>query len=253
MLDANEVLSDQGPLREFIVSCGLNDLHSRSPAPSTYIGSATRRIDFMFGCERVLRSLIQSGTLSYTDGPQSDHRGLFVDLQMDHVFDSSLQSPMQPLAHRTLTVGNPELVSQHHTKRMMYYDSHNMVQRIQHLFDSYKQMPRENIRDILTKWDNDQGRAMKFAEASMKNPERKYQWSPKLRNAAIVWRYWKLRLREINRSKNYQPTFLRWQQKVGQYDPAFRLPFLNESLSLEQVRKHLNAAQRGFRNIQKRA
>jgi hypothetical protein len=116
MLDANEDLSDRGPLREFIVSCGLNDLHSRSPAPSTYIGSATRRIDFMFGCERVLRSLTQSGTLLYTDGPQSDHRGLFVDLQMDHVFESSLQSPMQPLAHRTLTVGNPELVSQYHTK-----------------------------------------------------------------------------------------------------------------------------------------
>jgi hypothetical protein len=96
-------------------------------------------------------------------------------------------------------------------------------------------MSRENIRDILIKWDNDQGRAMKFAEASMKKSERKYQWSPKLRNAAIVWRYWKLRLREINRSENYQPTVLRWQQKVGQYDPAFRLPFLNESLSLEQA------------------
>ncbi len=145
MLDANDILSDSGPLREFIVSCGLFDLHSRSSAPSTYIGSATRRIDFMFGCERVLRSLSQSGTLSYTDGPQSDHRGLFVDLQMNQIFDSSLQSPIQPMLYQTLRVGNPELVSRYHSKMMTYYESHNMVQRIQKLYDSYKQMSRAEI------------------------------------------------------------------------------------------------------------
>ena len=253
MLDANDILSDSGPLREFIVSCGLFDLHSRSPAPSTYIGSATRRIDFMFGCEQVLRSLSQSGTLSYTDEPQSNHRGLFVDLQMNQIFDSSLQSPIQPMLYRTLQVGNPELISRYHSKMMTYYESHNMVQRIQNLYDSYKQMSRANIREILTKWDNDQGRAMTLAEDSMKKPARKYQWSPKLRNAAIVWRYWKLRLREITRSANYHPTILSWQHKVQQNDPLFRLPFLDEPLSIETVREHLNVAQRELRTTQKRS
>jgi hypothetical protein len=54
------------PFSDFIESCGLNDLHSEDPAPSTYIGSADRRIDFILGCDLVLEHLSRSGTLSYS-------------------------------------------------------------------------------------------------------------------------------------------------------------------------------------------
>lgn len=46
MLDANSTIDDRN-FSEFIASCGLNDIHSLHPSPSTYIGSVDRRIDFI--------------------------------------------------------------------------------------------------------------------------------------------------------------------------------------------------------------
>jgi hypothetical protein len=66
MLDANSTLDDEH-FQVFIATCGLNDLHSTDPAPSTYIGSANRRIDFIFGCDEVLPYVTRSGSLAYAD------------------------------------------------------------------------------------------------------------------------------------------------------------------------------------------
>ena len=75
MLDANSALSDDTAFQEFVSEAQLFDLHSSTAAPSTYIGAPNRRIDYIFGCHRVLRALQRSGSLSYYDGPHFDHRG----------------------------------------------------------------------------------------------------------------------------------------------------------------------------------
>ena len=69
-----------------------------------------------------------------------------------------------------------------------------MVERIDKLFANFGTMTRDNIRSQLTQWDNDQGRAMLSTEKSLSRPPKKFQWSPALRNAAIIRLYWKLRL-----------------------------------------------------------
>lgn len=48
MLNANSTTDTDSKLVSFIQECNLFDLHDRSPAPLTYIGSASRRIDFIF-------------------------------------------------------------------------------------------------------------------------------------------------------------------------------------------------------------
>ena len=80
MIDANATLDSDPVFLEMCTACTLHDLHSHDPAPSTYIGADNRRIDYMLGCPRVSESVRRSGSLSYYDGPQSDHRGLFVDI-----------------------------------------------------------------------------------------------------------------------------------------------------------------------------
>jgi hypothetical protein len=55
-------------------SCDLTDIHAHNCAPSTYIGSENRRIDYMFGSPTIHDAVTRSGTLSYTEGPQADHR-----------------------------------------------------------------------------------------------------------------------------------------------------------------------------------
>jgi hypothetical protein len=112
MLDANSVLTQDTFFPDSMEKLHLHDLHQSDPAPSTYIGSSNRRIDYIFGCQKVLTSLDQAGTLSYLDGPQSDHRGIFVDLNTltllhHHADDNRIQPPQV----RRLKTGNPELVA----------------------------------------------------------------------------------------------------------------------------------------------
>ena len=76
MLDANSILDDDQHSSDFANVCTLFDLHERDPASSTYIGAPARRIDYIFGTHGVKERTICSGTLSYYEGPQSDHRGL---------------------------------------------------------------------------------------------------------------------------------------------------------------------------------
>jgi hypothetical protein len=252
MLDANSTISSDNHFSDFIESCGLNDLHSDDPAPSTYIGSADRRIDFLLGCDQVLQHLSRSGTLSYSEGQQSDHRGLYVDLDL-----SFLQRPawdtVTPTKQHALYTGNPELVKKYHASMMEYYQSHNMVARIEKLSNSHKSMSREALREELIKWDNDQGRAMEHSERSLRISEKKCQWSPQLRDSAIIRRYWYLRLREVTREENYHTTFLRWQEKVRVHQPSFSFEHLNDVLTLDQVREHFNRANRVFRKCQRQA
>lgn len=49
MMDANSTMEDDRFLEEFVQECSLYDLHCNDPAPSTFIGSADRRIDYIFG------------------------------------------------------------------------------------------------------------------------------------------------------------------------------------------------------------
>ena len=251
MLDANAVLANDRIFQDMTHDLELRDLHTVGAAPSTYIGSPNRRIDYMLGCTRVTNAMSRHGSLGYFEGPHSDHRGLYVDLDLKKLFDIDLDSlHLASAATRPLHTGNPELVS-HYIKGMTdYYNSHNMKDRIDRLADTHQTMSREAVRVQLTAWDNDQGRAMAHAEKELKIQPKPHQWSPALRNYAFIMRYWKLRLRENKYFEDYTDTFTRWELQIKGYDSTFEFPRKSESLSTAIVRSSLTAATRQFRKVQ---
>ncbi|KAI2509031.1 hypothetical protein MHU86_5407 [Fragilaria crotonensis] len=198
MMDVNSTLQSDTHFADFLDHCTLFDLHANDPAESTYIGAESRRIDFILGCHHARQFLERSGTLSYNEGPQSDHRGLYVDLKLDFFQRSSAISLP---SSRTVHTGNPELVAKYNDKVVEYYTAHRMVERINDLHNNYHSMSRDDIRARLVGWDNDKGRAMKAAENVLKRPPKKCRWSPILRNKAFTRLYWKLRLRELQEGK----------------------------------------------------
>jgi hypothetical protein len=112
-----------------------------------------------------------------------------------------------------------------------------MVSHIEELAANYRTMTREEVRCYLEKWDNDQGRAMQSSEKALKHPPKKYQWSPVLRNSAIVRLYWKLCLREVLHKCDYHSTFLRWQRQIQAQDSSFLMPMMGQSLTADQIRR----------------
>jgi hypothetical protein len=161
MMDANSTMEKDHKLRDFIEKNELRDLHLNDPAPSTFIGATGRRIDFMLGCRRTHAAMSRQGTLSYFEGPQSDHRGLYVDLKLDHIFGTQCsENSMVSTPRRHLKNGNPELVENYISSMHRYYETHKMQERIDNLHKTHYLLTRQQVRKLLTSWDNDQGRAM---------------------------------------------------------------------------------------------
>ena len=251
MLDANSTLASDTSFRDMVQDLGLNDLHAADPASSTFIGKSDRRIDYMLGCQRTLDALSRQGSLSYFEGPQSDHRGLYVDLNLKQLFGVDVADiQLAPAQLRPLRTGNPELVITYNENMHSYYEAHAMKERIDRLYDTHQTLSNAQVRSLLTSWDNDQGRAMTTAEAKLRIPPKPHQWSPELRNSAVLMRYWRLRLREVQHGEEYTTTFTRWEMQIQEQDPGFHLPSKDTRLSLETIRTHLNQATKTFRKIQ---
>jgi hypothetical protein len=113
-LDANTIAKEDKHFQNMLETCDLYDLHGHDPAPSTFIGSSNRRIDYIYGSPTVIEGLSRSGTLSYLEGPQADHRALFIDLDIRHVINYNPIDHSIPSARtRDLKTGNPELVERY--------------------------------------------------------------------------------------------------------------------------------------------
>ncbi len=254
MMDANAEVGSDSKLRDFLDFHDLHDLHSNNPAPSTYIGSNNRRIDYIFGCHRTAAVVSRQGTLSYFEGPQSDHRALYIDLHLNLLIGAeSNDKPLAPAQQSGLRSGNPEAAAIYLAKMREYYTAHRMKERMDKLFSSHHELPRSGVRRLLTQWDADQGRAMRSSESALITRPKAYQWSPKLRNAGVVLRYWKLRLRELRYSEDYSSTFERWERQIKAYDPSFMLPERHRWLDMQTVRGHLNRAHKFLQKTQRNA
>jgi hypothetical protein len=170
MLDANTTIDTDQKFASFIHSCNLHDLHQQDPSPSTYIGASSQPIDFILGCGSVRQYVARSGTLAYSEGPQSDHRGLYIDLRIEDILHITPQGfyglLLAPYILETLST------SYDTTSMTRYYTQHNMVQRIDQLYRTHTTLSRDKVRILLTKWDNDQGRAMAYSEALLRNPSK---------------------------------------------------------------------------------
>ena len=252
MLDSNAQITGDLDLQRLQRNCDLHDLHEKHPAPSTYIGSEARRIDHMFGCSQFLQAMTRSGSLSYLDGPQSDHRGLFVDIDPNTILGQPLtKQNIESPRSRTLKSGNPELVEAYHAAMKQYYKEHKMVERMQQLFSTHTTLSRSKLKKKLEQWDQDQGRAMANAERIITKPRKPYAWSPILRDAGLLYRYWRLRYREEKHDEDYATTFDRIEQLARQSNTKFALPLRLVALTLDQVTTNLNSAATHLRKCQK--
>ena len=253
MLDANEVLEPGSKFDDFVQSLEIHDLQEADPANSTFIGTDNRRIDYMLGCTEVLRDTMLQVILSYHQGPMSDHRALFADINTTLLLGENSVNRVAPSKARLLQSGNPESVDQYHRDMHKYYESHKMVERIRDLHKNHARLPIHKVRALLNKWDTDQGRSMIAAETALRSPPQPYQWSDKLRTAGLLRRYWRLRLRECHHSTSYKETFDRIEAQTQVKDPTFELPLRTELLSVTDIRKHLNAATKNLNKRQREA
>ncbi len=125
-----------------------------------------------------------------------------------------------------------------------------MVHHINHLYKHHNDMSDDEVQCRLEKWDQDQGSAMAHSEKYLRRKCGKNHWSPKLRNAGIFCRYWRLCLKARDRN-DYQHTYQRLLQTAQQHDPTSNFHITSsENLTRDEIARHHKEARRNYRTTQ---
>ena len=221
-LDANEAMHKRASgIARLSQLCGLVDVHKHlfpdSEVPSHRKG--TEKIDFMLISMDLLPCITAAGILEFDAGFHSDHRTMFLDLDIQKFFRGISDDPVSAKT-RAFTSANYKRLKQVRAHIQSEWERRNITLRLQRI-SQISQLPTQSIRRdrLLSMWekiDRELGLIFLGAEASLKTPKKtKYMWSPTLALAGATKRYWRSRL--ANAAAGIAGTFL---SKRGNHNPS---------------------------------
>jgi len=213
-----------GKLGTLITSCGLRDplalQHESRPFPASHI-RGSQRIDFILVTPGILPAVTCSGSLGFQSLFHSDHRAYYVDFDAVQLFSDPAYEIASP-CHRKLQLSDPRLKTDQGTWTDVDTQTYQSLDR------------------VITE-------SMLHAEANTgRRVSTRYEWSPELKKAVNLFRYWQLRSRQ---TKNHKVNLSRLQ--VLQ-DQAGLTPDQAINISATQILEHLQAAATTLRQYQKR-
>ena len=163
----------------------------------------SKRLDYVFGTQELAKSIVRIGLTPYSFVVSSDHRGLFIDFNVDPFlggYPSHLMSP----AIRGIKSNSPK-------QCRIYVESDDEVfdRPQRQVFDRAIQAQTQTDTHGLTTqlariWesiDRDFLRACLHAERIAKSRERP-AWSPKLHHASMIVACWKTTLSSIRTERD---------------------------------------------------
>jgi hypothetical protein len=185
LIDANEEIGAKpGGISSTITRNALYDLlanqHDTNACPNTYI-RGTKRIDYIFGTEKVLKHCKSSGILPFCHGYPSHHRAIFVRVDMQNILQTEVNT-MESNAARLLQSASPR----ERQKFLQELDNHYVAQN---LYDCLTQLWSKSVDEWnqeaeieFNKCDLQHIQGMLAAEKKTCRVKR-YAWSPKYGNA----------------------------------------------------------------------
>jgi hypothetical protein len=206
MGDFNETLGDslQG-LDSIINKYNLLDLlpyhHGMDGEVETY-SRGTKRLDYAFGTQELAESIVRIGITPYNFVVASDHRGLFIDFDVDAFLGGDPSHLMSP-ALRGIKSNSPKQCRKYVEALTKYLTDHKVFERatrIQTQTDEKGLTPR-----LARKWeriDRDLLRACLHAERLTRCRDRP-AWSPKLHHASMIVAYWKITLSSLRTNRDF--------------------------------------------------
>ena len=164
-------------------------LHS----PNTHI-RGTKTIDYMLGTQRVLNAVEKCGIRALNSDILSDHRVLWVDLNVQTILRQKLQ-PIQTRPSPINSKNKPWLINAR-TRTSLLLRKHGVQQAIKNLYESINNNePRsESIQTLETIEENIYKDMLSSADSYNRY---KSWWSPNLHHAFLTKKNWLLRRTEL--------------------------------------------------------
>lgn len=211
--DFNDDITDpMSGMDQLATTCGLVDLFSvrtGSPnLPATY-QRGTKRLDFVLISPSLINHVKAAGYDPFGYRIPSDHRGMYVDLDTDAVFQQPI-SEMAPADKRDFVSTSPGVITKYVTSKMAYLNDHRFFDRLGQLEGST--VPNHDLAESL---DRDFQRASSHAARSCSR-KKQTPWSPKLAEAWAELHLYRLVKSSLRTTANYDPAIKKLQEQWPQ-------------------------------------
>jgi hypothetical protein len=253
-IDANDNLdAEHSPLQAFIEACGLVCVHETRhhyDNPKTYIRGSLQ-VDYIFCSQSISHAIRGSGFLPFNDGHLSDHRVLWVDFHGPTLFGQKTATVVPP-PQRNLNTSNPKTLKPYIERLTKLFDEHNVLSRTIQLRDDFAKFGKTDA--LLKRYqdmDNEKSGYMASAENKCTDTRATsaIPWSPAVKQAALLYRYWELRLRQLRTHTSFQHTLDRIANAVS---PEIEL-FHQSKLTRDQLYQYRLTSLASLRAAQKEA
>ena len=253
-MDANENLDDEeGKLRQFVSACDLvcaHEARSHYDTPKTYI-RGTKQIDYCFLTKDIKHSIRGSGFLPFNLGHDSDHRVLWVDIHGPTLFGQKT-APVNPPPKRNLNSSNPRTLKPYVERLGKLFAEHKILERAITLKANFAEHGKtDELEKQYQILDKEKSELMVAAEKKSADTTQTsaIPWSPELKRAALLFRYWDLRLRQYRTHTSYKDTL---DTIVGMVMPTLQILHLTK-LTGKQLHHQRQLAHTALKTAQKDA
>jgi predicted transcriptional regulator len=195
MLDSNEdITNENSSINQMVKNCGMIDimqyLHPDIQPPETY-QRGSKTIDAIFTTPHIAQATVRAGMEPYNNTIISDHRGLFIDVELDSILGiCNRQTQNIP---RIVTTKNHLGLITFKKELAKYIDQHNIIHRAQKLQEanSNPSSTKQQLQQTANAIDRDITRAIRAAENKCKGnyPD---PYFPELIQSCLHLQYWRL-------------------------------------------------------------
>ena len=226
--DFNTMVSDditglQRIITKFSLADCVQHLHGNYTC-STY-SRGSKCLDYIFASRTILPAITQAGIPQLGTIVDSDHRPVFLDLNMTKCFGQDISCLVSP-PNRSLFSSSPTKCEQYTTRLHSLMNNHNIFSRIERLSTIDTTTDRPQAVELAEAIDRDVTRLMLAAEKSIKRPS-PTPFSSKLSQACIKVSLLKCQLSVIQYKHDKQESISLLQSR------------LHEPIQLPQTLNHL--------------
>jgi hypothetical protein len=247
MLDANEEIGRKpGGLGQIIAKNGLFDVmanqHNTEIYPPTY-ARGTKRIDYIFGTEKIQQYCKSSGILPFNIGYPSDHAPIYIRIDLQKILATEIH-PIESHANRLIVSATPKERENFLRDLDAHYQAQNLYDRLNKLWEVPIKEWDEECQQEYNACDEQHIIGMLAAERKTCK-EKRFSWSPTFSKAVETKAFWKIIL--SLRRNHYRPTdkIINWARTLGIDDIA--------ALSVSYINTKLREAQNNLREIKRKA
>jgi hypothetical protein len=214
--DANEnmrALTQHRGFGKLLQACQLKDLHAHLPLTATHADGSTP-IDCILGSSKISDHVIRAGYTEFYEVLESDHRGLFIDIDAEAFYGSKNQDITRPAA-RMLKSTDKKTVAKY---LRLVKEQLGDVPKILKDIDETAQSPEEAKARYDT-IDDKLGDIMIEAEEKSATPRKDSLWSKKLKASDLLVRYWKARKSQLKAKRCMKVVIDRLRDTIEDLSP----------------------------------